>query len=247
MAFFNEFPHTRTYDSDLAWLIRRMKEVLSRMDTLENRMKALEELVDNFIESLNIDEEIKKALRQMILDGAFNQIIEEMVEPYLGAFSSMKLTYEKSLGISDFSAIPSELTSLSSATLQIYENAVMAHIMVKSKWNPTSVSGLTFTSSEFFNVRISNDNDTIAKLKTIPIKDPDHASAIFQRQVGAFGMRNTYWTNRNFTSSKPCVSNLLLHPLGSYTSGSQFKSGSSMQVGGSSSLTFETYYIKDTP
>ena len=33
MAYFNEFPHTRTYDSDLGWLIRNMRQVI---ETVEN-------------------------------------------------------------------------------------------------------------------------------------------------------------------------------------------------------------------
>lgn len=66
MAFFNEFPHTHTYDTDLAWLIKRMKEVLSRMDSVEDRMTALENLVNNFIESLNLPEVIRNLLREMI-------------------------------------------------------------------------------------------------------------------------------------------------------------------------------------
>lgn len=32
MAYFNEFPHTRTYDSDLGWLIRRIQEVAQIVD-----------------------------------------------------------------------------------------------------------------------------------------------------------------------------------------------------------------------
>lgn len=44
MAFF-EFPHTRTYDSDLGWLIKQMNsvtEAIEYLNTLEPRVKALE-------------------------------------------------------------------------------------------------------------------------------------------------------------------------------------------------------------
>lgn len=36
MAFFNEFPHTRTYDSDLGWLIWAMKKLISDWDNFSN-------------------------------------------------------------------------------------------------------------------------------------------------------------------------------------------------------------------
>ena len=79
MAFFNEFPHTRTYDSDLAWLIERMKEILGRMDTLENRMAALEELVNNFIASLDIDNLIKIYLQELIDDGTIGALLNHLL------------------------------------------------------------------------------------------------------------------------------------------------------------------------
>lgn len=82
MAFFDEFPHTRTYDSDLAWLIKRMKEVLARMDSVEARMKALEDLVRDFIASLDIDQAIRDALEQMIADGIFNELLTQLFNEY---------------------------------------------------------------------------------------------------------------------------------------------------------------------
>ena len=36
MAFFNEFPHTRTYDSDLGWLIWAMKKLISDWEDFSN-------------------------------------------------------------------------------------------------------------------------------------------------------------------------------------------------------------------
>lgn len=79
MAFFNEFPHTRTYDSDLAWLIKRMKEVLSRMDSVEARMQALEDLVTDFINSANIPQLIKDELQRMIDAGELSPIVQNIV------------------------------------------------------------------------------------------------------------------------------------------------------------------------
>lgn len=82
MAFFNEFPFTRTYDSDLAWLIRRMKEVLARMDSVEERMAALERLVADFIASLNIEQAIKDALIIMVEEGVFNELLTQLFNDY---------------------------------------------------------------------------------------------------------------------------------------------------------------------
>lgn len=80
MAFFNEFPHTRTYDSDLAWLIKRMKEVLSRMESVEARMQAVEELVRNFLDTA--DDLIREIIQAMIDDGTFAEIIASLIGEY---------------------------------------------------------------------------------------------------------------------------------------------------------------------
>lgn len=34
MAFFNEFPHTRTYDSDLGWIIKTIRKLIDQVDSL---------------------------------------------------------------------------------------------------------------------------------------------------------------------------------------------------------------------
>ena len=38
MAYYNEFPHTRNYDSDLGFLIRRYKELIEKVDGLSEEI-----------------------------------------------------------------------------------------------------------------------------------------------------------------------------------------------------------------
>lgn len=121
MAFFNEFPHTRTYDSDLAWLIKRMKEVLARMDSVEARMKALEDLVADFIASLDIEQAIKDALQQMIAEGVFDDLLTNLFNNYTAIIDQKIENIEQQLNtiVNDFitsanqriSAIESALTN----------------------------------------------------------------------------------------------------------------------------------------
>ena len=66
MAFFNEFPHTRTYDSDLAWLIKRMKETLARLD---EAIAAVNSIPDKILEALN----------ELINNGSIEDLIETAV------------------------------------------------------------------------------------------------------------------------------------------------------------------------
>ena len=98
-GFFNEFPHTHTYETDLSWLISRMKWTLWRMDSVEARMKAVEDLLIEFVETLDIEGLIAQALQdlihsdefQHILVSAFNNI-NEMPTLY-GSFNRDSGTY----------------------------------------------------------------------------------------------------------------------------------------------------------
>ena len=81
MAFF-EFPHTRSYDSDLGWLIRKYDDLSKAYDTLmdccndvQTRLKALEDLY-NMIMSGDFPESIKLAFSRWMYDHALDIIGE---------------------------------------------------------------------------------------------------------------------------------------------------------------------------
>ncbi len=46
MAFFNEFPHTRTYDSDLGWIIVELKKVINELETYTENTDANTEEIE---------------------------------------------------------------------------------------------------------------------------------------------------------------------------------------------------------
>lgn len=59
MAFFNEFPHTRSYDADLGWIIKKMGELLTEYGTIdewktthEKEYAELKDAVDGLINNL---------------------------------------------------------------------------------------------------------------------------------------------------------------------------------------------------
>ena len=81
MAFF-EFPHTRTYDSDLGWLLKEYKTLKTEYDVLtdccedvENRLAALESLY-NQIMSGNFPESIRNAFVSWMRENAIDIIGE---------------------------------------------------------------------------------------------------------------------------------------------------------------------------
>ena len=60
MAFF-EFPHTRTYDSDLAWLIRAYKILTGKVNNIE---QTIEDTINDALQG----EELKQIITQMIAE-----------------------------------------------------------------------------------------------------------------------------------------------------------------------------------
>ena len=104
MSFF-EFPHTRTYDSDLGWLIKEVKkisdeyqslidwknnheaqysELLRRVNALENEIDTFESQIQEEFESLKnglesyIYEQIHEALGQLIIE--LGDVREEIIQ-----------------------------------------------------------------------------------------------------------------------------------------------------------------------
>ena len=84
MAFF-EFPHTRTYDSDLGWLIRQCKHNADAIKVLQEWVANAEDVVGDLQKLLedvaagNFPEEIANAIREFIVDN-FYDIVGDMTK-----------------------------------------------------------------------------------------------------------------------------------------------------------------------
>lgn len=89
MAFF-EFPHTRSYDSDLGWLLKEYKTLKAEYDVLtdccedvEDRLAALESLY-NQIMSGNFPESIRNAFVSWMRENALDLIGELATSVFFG-------------------------------------------------------------------------------------------------------------------------------------------------------------------
>lgn len=94
MAFFNEFPHTRTYDSDLGWIIKKMAELIVEWGGVE---EAWEEFKKQFSDKLT--DSVNSILDEWLKDGTLNILIQKWVELY--PFLSVKDYGAKGDGITD--------------------------------------------------------------------------------------------------------------------------------------------------
>lgn len=78
MSFF-EFPNARTYDSDLGWLIRQFLNLSAGVEDLSSKVDALIE---------NLPEEVRNQLQEMIDDGSFSLIIQQLLENVMPVYNS---------------------------------------------------------------------------------------------------------------------------------------------------------------
>lgn len=84
MAFF-EFPHTRTYDSDLGWLIRQCKRNLDAIEVLEAWKASATKTIDDLQQLLDdiaagvFPEEISNAIKNFIVAN-FYDIVGDMMK-----------------------------------------------------------------------------------------------------------------------------------------------------------------------
>lgn len=82
MAFFNEFPHTRDYDSDLGWLIKEYDSLSKAYQTLtdccadvQDRLQALEAF-KTALESGDLPAAVESAIRKWMYENALDLIGE---------------------------------------------------------------------------------------------------------------------------------------------------------------------------
>lgn len=84
MSFF-EFPHTRTYDSDLAWLIKQVKSNQEAIQALENWKASVTADIDDLSSVIDairrgeLPEDIAEGIRQWIADN-FYDIVGLMIK-----------------------------------------------------------------------------------------------------------------------------------------------------------------------
>lgn len=80
MAFFNEFPHTRNYDSDLGWLIESVRKLIECCESMtdwkethEEQYEELKDLYDDVI-SGNFPESITDAFENWMNENALDLV-----------------------------------------------------------------------------------------------------------------------------------------------------------------------------
>lgn len=83
MAFFNEFPHTRTYDSDLGWLIKNVKKLIETTDGQQEKIDAVYQFMQD-IENGDFPESVVSAFKEWMRDNLLDLMGELAKQVYFG-------------------------------------------------------------------------------------------------------------------------------------------------------------------
>lgn len=120
MAYFNEFPNTRTYDSDLGWIISRMKQLIYEMDnfTSFNTIK----FADNPVWNIETAYEANTlVLYRKTVDGVTNEITYVSKKPVPQGVNITNTDYW--MQISDYNA---GLQELRDAITEVHDETTAA-------------------------------------------------------------------------------------------------------------------------
>lgn len=94
MGFFNEFPHTRTYDNDLGWIIKRVKSYDETIEALnqwiETNTPKIEELEEfkNALESGDLPDGVKQGIREWCAANLIDLMAESIKNVFFGLTDS---------------------------------------------------------------------------------------------------------------------------------------------------------------
>lgn len=83
MAYFNEFPYTRNYDSDLGWLIRHVNYLLDCCKTAQEKLDVLEKFM-NDIENGNFPDAVVEGFKKWMNENLINIVGELVKQVYFG-------------------------------------------------------------------------------------------------------------------------------------------------------------------
>lgn len=94
MGFFNEFPHTRTYDNDLGWIIKTIKsydDTISALNKwIETNTPKIEDLEEfkNALESGELPEGVEQGIRDWCSDHLIDLMAESINNVFFGLTDS---------------------------------------------------------------------------------------------------------------------------------------------------------------
>ena len=79
MSIFNEFPYTNLHELNLDWIIKEIKRIAAEWDATKKPLEDLVKYVNDFLDNLDLTEEVSAKLEEMKENGELADIINQQV------------------------------------------------------------------------------------------------------------------------------------------------------------------------
>lgn len=79
MGIFRQFPYSNFHEMNMDEIIKIMRELQDEWNATKDEWSSYKDFIDNYFETLNLDEETEKALRKLINEGALNDVIDPVI------------------------------------------------------------------------------------------------------------------------------------------------------------------------
>lgn len=79
MGIFQQFPYSNFHEMNLDQIIKIMREMQDEWEATKAEWASYKEFIDNYFDTLDVSEEVLRALRIMADDGRLNQIIDPVI------------------------------------------------------------------------------------------------------------------------------------------------------------------------
>lgn len=196
MAFF-EFPHTRTYDSDLGWIIKRINEQQDQMDGQQIYMDELKAWMEENEPRIDHIEEMYDLFEHGQLPTAVQAALTEWLEEYGVLDEAKAYTDEKTGNLSAALADEVQTRSTQNASMQAQINELIAP--TGEAPNPAEVvdarvgyDGTTYTTlGEAIRTQAENNHVYTTNVKNIV--DQLALNMAFEKRIPFTSDANHYW------------------------------------------------------
>ena len=171
MGYFNEFPHTKSYDGDLGWLIKMYKELIARYKSNNEYLNEINQKIEDMTE---------EQLKEWLEDGTLENIISNLLKTFLCHSTTTEMLTDSTLivgnnvitlgydSINDRGGAMFQIVNKNTDDSNIYlqlENGLYAELIMHD-YNPLTISGYSNVASSI-NTMLEKYNQCI--IPNVPI------------------------------------------------------------------------------
>ena len=92
MGIFQQFPYSNFHEMNLDQIIKIMRQMQDEWEATKTEWASYKDFIDNYFDTLNLDEETERALRAMVADGTMDPVIDPVIQAQVIAWLEDNIT-----------------------------------------------------------------------------------------------------------------------------------------------------------